>query len=59
MKKEIRSWNRENTEEPQGIPHLQSCIREVFMTGIMSDWVMSTIEGNLQPQGKQAQLVHG
>ena len=23
-----------NTEEPQGIPHLQSCIREVVTTGI-------------------------
>ena len=27
-----------NTEKPQGIPHLQSCIREVFMTGIMNEW---------------------
>ena len=36
-----------NTEEPQGIPHLQSCVREVFMTGIMNDWSMSTIEDNL------------
>ena len=33
-----------NTEEPQGIPHLQSYVREVLMTGMMSDWVMSTIE---------------
>ena len=36
-----------STEEPQGIPHLQSCIREVFMTGIMNDWAMSRIEDNL------------
>ena len=36
-----------NTEEPQGIPHFQSCIREVSMTGIMSDWAMSMIEDNL------------
>ena len=25
-----------NTEEPQGIPHLQSCSREVLMTGIIN-----------------------
>ena len=36
-----------NTEEPQGIPHLQSCVREVYMTGIMNEWAMSTIEDNL------------
>ena len=36
-----------NTEEPQGIPHLQLCIREVFTTGIMNDWAMSVIEDNL------------
>ena len=39
-----------NTEEPQGIPHLQLCIRDVFMTGIMSDWVMSMIEDNVATQ---------
>ena len=33
-----------NSEEPQGIPHLQLCIREVFTSGITNDWVMSTIE---------------
>ena len=33
-----------NTEECQGIPHLQSCIREVFMTGIMNEWAVSMIE---------------
>ena len=26
---------------------MQSYISDVFMTGIMSDWVMSTIEDNL------------
>ena len=36
-----------NTEEPQGIPLTQSYVGDVFMTGIMSDWVMSTIEDNL------------
>ena len=36
-----------NTEEPQEIPHSQSCIREGFTTGIMNDWAMSTIEDNL------------
>ena len=35
------------TEEPQGIPHLQSCIREVFTTGITNDWAMSMIEDSL------------
>ena len=36
-----------NTEESQGIPLAQSYISDVFMTGIMSDWVMSIIEDNL------------
>ena len=36
-----------NTEEPQGIPHSQSCIREVFMTGITNELAVSTIEDNL------------
>ena len=36
-----------NTEEPQGIPHSQLCVREVFMTGIMNEWSMSMIENNL------------
>ena len=36
-----------NAEEPQGIPLMQLCIREVFMTGITSDWTMSTIEDNV------------
>ena len=36
-----------NTEEPQGIPLMQSYISNIFMTGIMSEWVMSTIEDNL------------
>ena len=36
-----------NTEEPQGIPHLQSCVREVFTTGITNEWAVSTIEDNL------------
>ena len=26
---------------------MQSCVREVFMTGITSDWVMIMIEDNL------------
>ena len=37
-----------NTEEPQGTPLLQSYISNVFMTGITSEWVMSTIEDNLE-----------
>ena len=36
-----------NTEEPQGIPLMQLCIREFFMTGITCDWAMSTIEDNV------------
>ena len=36
-----------NTEEPQGIPLMQSCVREGFTTGITSDWAMSTIEDNV------------
>ena len=36
-----------NTGEPQGTPLTHSYISNIFMTGIMSDWVMSTIEDNL------------
>ena len=36
-----------NTEEPQGITLMQLYISDDFMTGIMSDWVMSMIEDNL------------
>ena len=36
-----------NTEEPQGTPMTQSYISLFFMTGIMSEWGMSTIEDNL------------
>ena len=36
-----------NTEEPQGIPLMQLYVSNIFMTGIMSDWVMSTIEDNM------------
>ena len=36
-----------NTEEPQGIPLMQSYISNVFMTGITNEWVMSMIEDNL------------
>ena len=52
MKKKVDPGTARNTEEPQGIPHLQLCIREVFMTGMMSEWAMSTIEDNLAtPEG--------
>ena len=37
-----------NTEEPQGIPLMQLYIRDVFMTGITSDWAMSMIEDNME-----------
>ena len=36
-----------NTEEPQGIPLMQSYVSNVFTTGITSEWAMSTIEDNL------------
>ena len=36
-----------NTEEPQGTPLTQSYVSNVFMTGIMSEWVVSMIEDNL------------
>ena len=36
-----------NTQEPQGIPLMQLYISDIFMTGIMSDWAMTTIEDNL------------
>ena len=35
-----------NTEEPQRTPLMQSYVSNVFMTGITSEWVMSTIEDN-------------
>ena len=33
-----------NTEEPQGTPLMQSYISNIFMTQVMNEWVMSTIE---------------
>ena len=36
-----------NTEDPQGAPLTQLYISNVCMTGIMSEWAMSTIEDNL------------
>ena len=36
-----------NTEEPQGIPLTQLCVRDTFMTGITSDWAMNMIEDNV------------
>ena len=35
------------TEEPQGIPLMQSYVGNIFMTRITSEWVMSMIEENL------------
>ena len=35
-----------NTEEPQGTPLTQSYVSNIFMTGIMNEWAMSTIEDN-------------
>ena len=38
-----------NTEEPQGTPLTQLYVSNVFMTGIMNEWVMSTIEYKSEP----------
>ena len=35
-----------NTEEPQGTPLMQSYISNIFMTGVMNEWTMHTIEDN-------------
>ena len=35
-----------NTEEPQGIPLMQSYVSNVFMTGITNELAMSTIDDN-------------
>ena len=40
-----------NTEEPQGIPMMQSYISNIFTTGITSEWAMSMIEDNLATPG--------
>ena len=45
--KNVDPGTARNTEEPQGIPQMQLYISDIFMTGITSDWVMSTIEDNL------------
>ena len=37
-----------NTEEPHGIPLMQLYVSNIFMTGITNEWVMSTIEDNLE-----------
>ena len=42
----IEPGTARNTEEPQGIPLMQSYVSNIFMTGIMSEWAMSTIEDN-------------
>ena len=36
-----------NTEKPQGTPLTQSYVTNIIMTGITSEWVMSTIQDNL------------
>ena len=36
-----------NTEEPQGIPLMQSYVSNVFMTVITNEWAMTMIEDNL------------
>ena len=48
--RKVDTGTARTTEEPQGILHSQSCIREAFTTGIPIDWAMSTIEDNLANQ---------
>ena len=50
MMKKVDPGTARNTEEPRGIPLTQSYISNVYMTGITSEWVMSTIEDNLETQ---------
>ena len=45
-----------NTEEPQGIPLMQLYVSNIYMTGIMYEWVMSMIEDNL-PTPRDPRLV--
>ena len=47
LMKTVDSGAARNIEEPQGIPLTQLYISKIFMTGIMSDWVMSMIEDNV------------
>ena len=47
MMKKVDPGTARNTEEPQGIPLMQSYVSEVFTTGIMSDWATIMIEDNL------------
>ena len=47
MKKKLDPGTTRNTKEPQGIPLMQLCIREVLTNGITSDWAMCMIEDNL------------
>ena len=46
--RKVEPGTARNTEEPQGTPLMQSYIGNIFMTGIMSEWVMSMIEDNLE-----------
>ena len=46
MKENVGPGTLRNTEEPQGTPLMQSYISNVFMTQVMNEWVMSTIEDN-------------
>ena len=48
-----------NTEEPQGTPLMQLYISNAFMTGIMTEWAMSTIEDNLATPRVPTQFEHG
>ena len=48
-----------NTEEPQGTTRTQSYVSKVFMTEIMNEWAMSTIEDNLANPGSRARFEHG
>ena len=59
MMKKVDPGTARSTEEPQGIPLMQSYISNIFMTGIMSEWAMSTIEDNLETLRDQSRFEHG
>ena len=42
--RKVDTGTARNTEEPQGTPLMQLYVSNVFVTGITSEWAMSTIE---------------
>ena len=48
-----------NTEKSQGIPLMQSYVSNIFMTGVMSEWMMSTIEDSSATPRVPTRFEHG